>query len=174
MAVPTGASITGKATEVKVTAGNNTVTCAAAHMVGTLTANANGTVAEEILPANTAFTGTSTGSDCTSTGLGPVKVTVNSRLCLHITKGTDIGSVTGCTGAVTFSLNITNLGITCHYEKASIGVEITTTPADAQVKVLAGENIKKENPDSVFCPPEGELDMEFTLTTTDGTTLTFS
>ena len=171
-AVAVGSSITGTAGETKFTAGGETVTCSKADMSGTVTANANGTVAAEIAAGNPIFLGTA-GSDCTSSGLGPVKWTVNSKLCFHVAKGTDQGTVTGCAGAaVTFTLSITNIGIECHYEKSSIVVEITTSPADAQVRVIPGQKVPRES--NFLCPKEGELDMEFTLTTTDETTLTFS
>jgi hypothetical protein len=173
--VAVGSSITGEASETKFTAGNSTVTCASAHMSGTVTANSNGTVAGEIAALNPLFTGTGSGGDCTSNGLGPVKPTVNSKLCLHVAKGTDTGSVTGCAGApVTFTLDVTNLGLQCKYEKASIAVLITTEPADAEVLVEEGQIAKKEAGGSFFCPEQGELDMEFRLTTTTGQTLTFS
>jgi hypothetical protein len=174
-AVAVGSSITGTAGVTKFTAGSETVTCSAADMSGTVTANSNGTVAGEILAANTSFTGTATGGDCTSEGLGPVKPTVNSKLCLHVAKGTDVGTVTGCAGAaITFTLNVTNLGIACRYEKASLNAEITTAVngKDAEVNVVSGQSVPRES--NFLCPASGELDMEFVLTTTGGTTLQFS
>jgi hypothetical protein len=174
-AVAVGSSITGTATETKFTAGSSTVTCANAHMAGTVTANSNGTVAGEIPAGNGVFTGTATGSDCTSTNLGPVKPTVNSKLCLHVAKGTDTGTVNGCGGPITFTLNVTNLGLNCRYEAASVSGSITTSPADAAVN-LVSQPATGEAGNNFFCPASGELDMEFTLTTTapTPTTLTFS
>jgi len=172
-AVAVGSSITGKAGETKFTAGAETVICSAADMSGTVTTNSGGAIAGEIAALNPSFTGTATGGDCTSENLGPVKPTVNSKLCLSIAKGTDKGTVTGCAGAaVTFTLAVTNLGINCRYEKSSIEVEITTSPKDAEVKVVPGQMVPRES--NFLCPAQGELDMEFVLTTTGGTTLTFS
>jgi hypothetical protein len=175
VAVPVGASFTSKTTEPRLVSGTTTIVCSAADMSGVVTASANGTIATEIVAGNPSFTGTAVGGDCTSGGLGPFKWTVNSKLCLHVPKGTDIGTVTGCgTAAVTFTLNFTSSGLFCHYEKASIGTEITTAPADAAVKIIPGEKSKGETGNSPLCPAEFELQMESTLTTTDGTTLTFS
>jgi hypothetical protein len=96
-------------------------------MSGTATANENGTVAGEIPALNRSFTATGVNGDCTSSFLGPVKPTVNSKLCLHVAKGTDAGTVTGCAGApVTFTLNVTNLGLLCRYETPSVAGTITT------------------------------------------------
>ena len=173
--VKAGASITGTSTLIRFIAGSNTLACTHAHMSGTVTADASGTIAAEIAAFNPVIGGTDTGTDCTSSGLGPVKWTVNSRLCLHVPNKTDFGTVTGCAGApLTFTLNLTNLTTLCHYEKATLGVEITTAPVDAAVRARPGEVAKGEFPNSIFCPAEGELEMEFTLTTTDGTTLIFS
>ncbi|HEY6837429.1 MAG TPA: hypothetical protein VI389_01670 [Geobacteraceae bacterium] len=172
--VGAGASITGTSTLARFIAGGSTVTCDHNHMSGTVTTDSNGTIAGEIPVGSATFHGTAVSTDCTSNGLGPVQPTVNSKLCLHVSKS-DTGTVTGCAGAaVTFTLHVTNLGIECKYEKAEIGIEITTAPADAQVKIRPGELAKGEGPNSIFCPKEGELEMEFTLTTTDGTTLAFS
>jgi len=173
--VAVGSSITGKATETKFTAGTSTVTCSNADMSGTVTANAKGTVAGEILAANTSFTGTATGGDCTSSNLGPVKPTVISKLCLHVEPTTDEGMVTGCGGVVTFKLDVTNLGITCAYSTASVKGTITTEAdkKDAEVNVFEQPALR-ETGQNIFCPSEGKLDMEFVLTTTNGTTLTFS
>ncbi|HET9676780.1 MAG TPA: hypothetical protein VFP21_04665 [Solirubrobacterales bacterium] len=174
--VPVGASITGQnvaGTETVFTAGELTVRCTKAHIPGTVTANSNGTVAGEILAGKPVFTGTGAGEDCTSP-LGDTKPTVNSKLCLHVAKGTDAGTVTGCAGAsVTFSLNVTPLGITCTYSAASIGGTITTAPNAAAVNLVkAGPALKDTG--GFLCPAEGTLDMEFVLTTTGGGALTFS
>jgi hypothetical protein len=178
--VPVGASIKGTSTETKFTAGNNTVTCNHAVMTGTVTHNSEnevfkGTVSGEIPAGNAVFKGTDEKEDCTSNGLGPVKPTVNSKLCLHIAKGSDTGTVNGCSGVVTFTLDVTKLGLECHYELPAVNGKITTEGEgkDAEINVIAGQ-IAKRHSSSVFCPAEGELDMEFKLTTTDGTTLTFS
>ena len=169
-----GASITGTSTLARFINSNNTVTCTHAHISGTVTADANGTIAAEIAAGNPAFTGIGGGGDCESVGLGAVKPVVNSKLCLHIAKGTDTGTVTGCAGtAVTLTLKVTNFGLECHYERASIAAEITTAPADAQVRVVPGQLIKRHS-SSFLCPAEYEFELELKLTTTDGTTLVFS
>jgi len=166
-----GASITGTATEFKYTAGNSTVTCSHMHMSGTLTANSGGTVAIEALAGNFSATGTATGGDCTSTGLGPVKWTMSSKLCLHVNKS-DVGTITGCGGPVTTKLDVTNLGITCAYSTTSMTVQITTEPKDAEVTIWEQPKFREVG-QSIFCPVEMKLDVEFVLTTTDGTTLGF-
>jgi hypothetical protein len=173
VAVAKGASITGTAGETKFTAGSSTVICSTADMSGTVTANENGTVSGEIPSLNPNFTGTGVNGDCTSSFLGPIKPTVNSKLCLHVAKGTDTGSVTGCGGVVTFTLHVTNLGILCKYETNVVSGNITTAPADAAVNVVE-EPAKGESGNNFACPSEGKLDMEFTLSTTGGGTLTFS
>jgi hypothetical protein len=169
-----GASITGTATEIKYTANSVTLTCSHMHMAGTVTANANGTFAAEFPAGSISVTGTD-GGDCTSTNLGPVKWTMTSKLCLHVGKGTDTATMTGCSGSpVTTVIDITNLGISCKYEVASVSGIITTEGGgkDAEVNIL--EQVKKgEASNSFFCPQEMKLDMEFKLTTTDGTTLGF-
>jgi len=170
VAVPVGTSITGTATEFKYTTGISTFTCSHVEMSGTVTANANGTVAVEIPAGNPNFTGTASGGSCTSDQFGTVKWTVNSKLCLHIPKGTDIGTITGCGGAsATFTLD----GPSCKYSASSLAGTITTVGAgkDAEVNVLE-QGVKRE--ESIFCPEEFKFDMEFRLTTTDGSTLTFS
>jgi hypothetical protein len=179
VAVEVGKSIKGTAGQTRFVAGENTVTCSSATMSGTVTANSGGTVAGTIPAGNPVFTGTASEGDCTGGLLGAVKPSVNSELCLHIPKGTDTGSVTGCEGkAVTFTLFATNIFLVgptkCLYEKASIAAEITTAPANAAIKVVKGEKAKGESTNPSVCPAEGELEMEFELTTTDGTVLTFS
>ena len=179
VAVPVGASITGQSSETKFTSSATTVTCSSAHMSGTLTAN-GGTVAGEILAANTSFSGTAAGGDCTSTNnFGPVTPTVKSKLCLDVAKGTDSGTVNGCVNEkgepqpITFILDVTNFGISCAYQVNSIAGTITTAPEDAKVNI-SEQPAPIEAGQNFLCPPEGKLDMEFTLTTTDGTTLLFS
>jgi hypothetical protein len=176
--VPSGTAITGKSTELKFTAGGNTVTCTTADLIGTVTFNSGGTLATETLPANTSFSGTGSGGDCTSEGLGPVKLTVNSKLCLHIAKSIDTGTITGCAGAVvTFTLDITNLfNLNCRYEAVALTGKITTASEgkDAEVNLFE-QPLAGEAGNSPFCPASGKLDMEFKLTTAaSGATLTFN
>lgn len=171
--IAAGASITGHTTESVFTAGNNTVTCTYGHMSGTVTADVGGTIAGEV-PAGSSEFRNDDGTDCSSNGLGPVTPTLISRLCLHIPVGTDLGTVTGCGGPVTFRLDVTALGISCAYSAPSIPAEITT--GTGLVNVWERE-AKLETGQSFFCPPSGKLDMEFELTTTTsqgGTPLIFS
>jgi len=173
--VPAGTWVTGTSNLARFIAGSNTLTCDHNHISGTVTVDANGTIAATIAAGTPTFHGTDVSTDCTSNGLGPVHPTVNSELCLHIANKTDFGTITGCEGkVVTFTLNFTNLGIACKYEKASIGTEITTSANPAAVRIRPGELAKGEASNSIFCPPEGELEMEFSLFTTDGTPLVFS
>ena len=134
-------------------------------MSGTVTKDENGTVADEIPAGNPVFSGTHSTGDCTS-ALGPVKPSVNSKLCLHIPSNTDTGTVTGCGGLITFTLNVTGVVI-CKYE----GGTITTSPEDAKINIFEQE--VKEDGSLFLCPDTGKLDMEFLLTKTDGTTLVF-
>jgi hypothetical protein len=167
-------SITGKAGETKFTAANNTVNCTEVDLSGSVTANSSGTFAAEIPAGNPVFTGIGGGGDCESVGLGATKMVMNSKLCLHVPKGTDTGTITGCSGAVvTFTLSATNLGMECRYSRSSLNIEITTAAngKDAEITVVPGQLVPRES--NFFCPAEGELDMEFKLTTTDGTTLVF-
>lgn len=172
VALPTGTSITGKNIgETEFIAGELTVKCSSAHIPGTLTANSSGTVAGEIAAGAPAFTGTGSGGDCTSP-LGSTKPTVNSKLCLHVAKGTDVGTINGCAGAsITFTLAVTNL-VTCTYQAASISGTITTAPGDARV-VVSNQPAAKDT-GNFLCPNSGVLNMAFELTTTGGGTLTFS
>jgi len=173
--VGVGASITGTSGLARFVAGGSTVTCDHNHMVGTILVDKEGTIEATIKADTPTFHGTDKETDCTSNGLGPVRPTVNSELCLHIANKTDFGTVTGCEGkVVTFTLNVTNLGLACRYEKASIGTEITTGSNPAAVRIRPGELAKGEASNSFLCPPEGELEMEFSLFTTDGTPLVFS
>ena len=173
-----GASVLGtNVGTTTFTAGELTVTCTTATMGGTITADANGTIAAEITtpPSSKAphFTGTGTNSDCTSP-LGSVKPTVTSDLCLHLPANTDIGSVTGCGLPVKFSLNVTGV-ITCNYSTNSVAGEIDThtaaTPVDARITI--SEAPATEEGGKFLCPDTGKLDMKFELTTTGGTTLVF-
>lgn len=170
--IAVGASVTGTSTFVRFNNSNNSVTCTHVHMSGSVTADSNGTIAPEIPAGNPVFTGIGGGGDCESVGLGTTKPVVNSKLCFHIGNGTDVGTMTGCGSAVTLTLKVTNLGIECHYERASVAAEITTAPTDAAIKVVPGQLIKRHS-SSIFCPVEYELEMELTLTTTDGSTLIF-
>jgi hypothetical protein len=165
-----GAWITGTTTGEAVFTGPFNVRCHG-HLSGTVTQN-NGTQIKGTVPVgNAIFTGTGTGGDCTS-ALGNVKVTVTSELCMETVKATDNVFVNGCSGApITFDLAITNV-ITCKYSTASVTGTFKTSD-DATVN-LSEQPAKEEEPKSAFCPDEGSLDMDFDLTTTDGTTIKVS
>jgi hypothetical protein len=172
-AVPVGASITGKSsTQVKITAGEFTFVCTNTHVVGTVTANSSGTIAGEIPIGGLSLPGTASGGDCTS-NLGPVKPTMTTKMCLHIAKGTDTGTMTGCGGPIKFALDVTNLGIQCKYLAESITGTIVTVPSDAEV-TGSEQRVVQEEPRSFLCPAEAKIDTQWVMTTTNGATLQFS
>ncbi|HWN73317.1 MAG TPA: hypothetical protein VNN15_05875, partial [Solirubrobacterales bacterium] len=120
-AVSVGASITGKSSGLAIiTAGELSIVCTNTHVVGTVTANASGTIAGEIPVGGLKLPGTATGEDCTTNSLGPAKPTMTTKLCLHIAKGTDTGTMTGCGGVIKFALDLTSLGLTCRYQAPNI------------------------------------------------------
>ncbi|HET9676092.1 MAG TPA: hypothetical protein VFP21_01145 [Solirubrobacterales bacterium] len=171
-AVKVGASITGKSSgQAIITAGELSFVCTNTHVHGTVTANASGTIAGEIPVGGLSLPGTGTGEDCTSS-LGPVKPTMTTKLCLHIAKGTDIGTMTGCGGVIKFTLHVTNLGLECKYEAPNISGTIATSPTDAEVKGV--EQAVTREGTTFLCPESAKIDTQWVMTTTDGTTLQFS
>jgi hypothetical protein len=171
-AVPVGASITGRSTvQVKITSAAFTFECTSTHVVGTVTANSSGTIAGEIPIGGLSLSGTGPGGDCTSS-LGSAKPTVTSKMCLHIAKGTDTGTMTGCGEVIRFKLDFTGV-ITCKYEAPSISGTILTGANDAEILGLE-QAVIVESPAPLFCPKEAKIDTQWALTTTDGTTLKFS
>jgi hypothetical protein len=84
----------------------------------------------------------------------------------------DNATIDGCGGEVTVKLDVTT-GMTCAYNAASIGALITTAPTDARV-LTSEQPVKRELGQSFLCPAELKVDLDLTLTTTDGTTLLFS
>jgi hypothetical protein len=185
-ALAVGASVKGTNTGDTLFTGSGgiTVRCSHAELKGTITQN--GGEPEQIkgkVPKTSGatehtdalFTGTGTSGDCTSP-LGAVKPTVTSDLCFETLKGTDNITITGCAvKAVTFSLIVTG-ATTCKYTTATVvGEDVVgtfSTTGDATVNVQEKE-AKLAEP-NIFCPSTGKLDMDFDLTTTDGTTLTIS
>jgi hypothetical protein len=169
-----GASVTAASVGNVLFTGGFGATCTSAHMSGTVTKDENGTIAVEVPALNPIIAGTGAGGDCTS-ALGDVKWTVNSKLCLHIPANTDNATFTGCGVNVTFSLNLTGVGV-CKYTTANFGAVITTDkpelPKDAEVNISSQPFTKEEG--SFFCPSNGQLDMEVVLTTTSGATLVFT
>jgi hypothetical protein len=162
-AVAVGSSVTATNEGITKFTGGFGVECEKDHLQGTVTAN--GTNVEGEIPVGSAKFENASSSECSSL-LGPTTVTVTSRLCLKVAKGTDNLTVTGCGGNVVFDLRAG--GVTCKYETASVSGTATTntTPATAEVK----EQPAQEVGGSFFCPNEGKLDMTFKLYTTGGTT----
>ena len=172
-AVSVGTSITGKSSGLAIiTAGELSFVCTNTHVHGTVTANASGTIAGEIPVGGLSLPGTATGEDCTSS-LGPAKPTMTTKLCLHIAKGTDTGTMNGCGGTIKFALDVTNIGLTCKYQANNISGTIVTAPTDAEVIGLQ-QVVTEEEPRSFLCPDEAKIDTQWVMTTTDGTTLQFS
>ncbi|HET9676091.1 MAG TPA: hypothetical protein VFP21_01140 [Solirubrobacterales bacterium] len=171
-----GASITAtNVGNVIFTAGELTTTCTSVDMSGTVTKDENGTIAAEIPALNPTLAGTGIGGDCTSP-LGSVKWTVDSKLCFHLPANTDAVAITGCGANVTFTLNVTNV-ITCQYTTEKIAAVITTDktelPKDAEINI-SSQPLAREGGSALFCPANGQLDMEVVLTTTSGATLVFT
>ena len=165
-----GASVTGLNNgNVLLTAGAETVTCNYGHIIGNVTEDAGGKVKIEVPAGNVVFKGTDAG-DCTGGTLKAVKATVNSKLCVEVNG--DNATINGCGGEVTFKIDVTT-GMTCAYNAATIAALITTAPTDARV-LTSEQPVKREVGQSFLCPAELKVDMDFTLTTTDGTTLLFS
>jgi len=170
--IAVGSSITGvNVGNILFTAGNLTVTCSTAHVAGMVITDVGGTILVEVPPYTSHFTGTGNGGDCTSP-LGDVTPTVTSRLCLHLSAGADVGTVTGCSGSgsVKFSLNITGVA-TCKYTAASVSSTIITT-GDAESVI--SEAPATEEGGLFLCPDTDKLDMRFVWSTTSGPTLQFT
>ncbi len=169
--VAVGSSTKGTNTgTVKITLvkGGSAVECNHAEFKGTVTKN-NGTKLQIEVPIGGAsFKGTATGEDCTSS-LGPVKVTVTSKLCFE-TIGAGTIAITGCSGNVSYSLHITGV-TTCKYSAASMSGTFLinadyTDGLSEQAETLAEPNF--------LCPSNFWIDMALDRTTTDGTTLNIS
>jgi len=179
--VPVGTSVTGKNTGNTVFSGGFNVTCSTADLKGTVTANTGTTVAGTVAANTAEFTGTGSGGDCTS-ALGDVKVTVNSELCFDTIKGTDNVTIDGCevetspgvktTEAITFTLHVTSLGLSCAYSTSTVlGTYVTSAAATVNLNAQAAT---RQAGQSGFCPANGSLTMDFDLYTTDGTLLQVS
>jgi hypothetical protein len=175
-ALATGTSITAKNTGNTLFTGPFNVSCTNAHLQGTVTTNSGGVIKGEIPVGSATFTGTGTGTDCTS-ALGAAAVTVNSKLCLEVAKGTDTVVTNGCTaknekGEVTnepveFTLTVTGTG-PCKYSTASVSGPLVTNTTPASASLSEQEAKKKEG--GIFCPSSGKLDMTFDIYTTGGVT----
>lgn len=144
------------------------VECTHAEFRGNVTVNNGAQIKGEIPVGGSSFSGTGANGDCTSP-LGDIAPTVTSKLCLETTLGTDNVKITGCGANIKFSLKVTGL-TTCNYKAAEV-TGTFKTGADATVN-LSEQRATLES--GLFCPGEGWLDMDFDLTTTDGTTLLVS
>ncbi|HWN72954.1 MAG TPA: hypothetical protein VNN15_04000 [Solirubrobacterales bacterium] len=170
VAIANGSSITAlneSGTKAKFTGGFG-VECEVAHLKGTVTSNnsGSGTVSGEIPLGSATFT--NAGGAACSSALGATTVTVTSKLCLDIAKGSDNVVTTGCGGNVIFDLKAA--GITCKYETASVTGVATTGTGTVKVSKAPASEVGG----IFFCPDTGELDMEFNVTTTNGTAVTLS
>jgi hypothetical protein len=167
VALKAGTAIVGTNTGNTVFSGSGlTIECSKAVLTGTLTENSGTSIKGEIKAGNAKFNGTGTSEDCTS-NLGSASATVNSALCLATVSKTDNVSVTGCSGAVVFSLSVTGTGI-CKYSSATVTGTFVTN-ADATVKLTNQAANKVEG--GIFCPSTGVLNMDFDLTAGGNTIL---
>ena len=145
------------------------------HLKGTVTSNSGTKVKGEIPAGSAIYTGTGTNGDCTSNLFGnlPVKVTVNSKLCIEtVTGGGDTSVTTGCGSNVTFTLAFTG-GISCAYSTEKVNGTFVTNSEGAPTTNKA-QPAKIEAGQSGFCPSEGSINQTLDLYTTDGTALTIS
>jgi hypothetical protein len=185
-ALAPGASVkatTNQITKFTLTRGGGAVECNHSEFKGSVTVN-NGTTIAGKIPAgafgvNYTFSGTATGGDCTSP-LGAVKPTLISNLCFDTIKGTDNVTIDGCTlvtegkevtEPITFILD-TTIGVECKYSTNTI-TGTFLTGEDATINVSEQPAVQEE-PRNAFCPNEGWLDMDFVITTTDGSTILLS
>ena len=172
VSVPVGTSITAVNTGITKFTGFG-VECDHVHLHGTVTKNSNHEIEGTIPVGGASFNGTSTNTDCTSP-LGPIKVTVNSELCLKTNSTTaDTMLVTGCGANVTFTLEITGTG-PCKYQTASVSGTYTTNATPATVNITEQPASGAGEPNPFFCPASGKLDMDFDMYTTNGTGVTVS
>ncbi|MGN6587013.1 MAG: hypothetical protein ACTHKT_06000 [Solirubrobacterales bacterium] len=168
-AVAAGSSITAKNTgNIFLTVGTTTLACETADLKGTVLKNSGTKVITEFPIGSVSFSGTGAGGDCTSS-LSPFRMLMTSRFCFE-TREADTALALGCGGNIRFSLEFTGLG-TCNYHAASMAGTLTTG-ADATFNFSKQPYVKDEG--GAFCPGEGQIDMDFDLTTTDGTTLLIS
>ncbi len=172
--VGVGASIKGTntaGTVTKFTAEGLNVECTHAELKGKVTRDDSGiiegTIPKGAYGVNYTFS-SPPSEDCTS-ALGPVRPTLNSEICLKIANS-DAGTATGCGGNISFTLDVTNFGISCTYSTASVANSITTGTGE----VTVSEQKAGLTEGGFLCPPEGKLDLNFVLTTTDGTPLVFT
>jgi hypothetical protein len=168
-AVAAGSEVVGKSTgEVNFT-GGSPVFCSSAGFTMKLTKNTNGAIEGEIPGGELTFTGTAASSDCTS-ALGPINMVWN-KMCLAVSKGSDILIISGCSGLPnTFTTGLTGTGL-CKYSSASFKSEIFTS-SDATFP-LTEQEVKLEE-GGFLCPASQKLDMDFDLTAKSGATLAFS
>jgi len=166
-AVAVGSSITAKNTgNIFFTVGEMTLACENLDIKGTVLTNSGITLQSK---EGTSFTGTGAGGDCTSS-ISPFRVIMTSQLCFQAEAFGDKVVATGCGSEIKFTLEFTSLG-GCKYRTVSFPGTYATN-ADATFTFSTQPYLKAEG--GIFCPGNGQLDMDLDLTTTDGTTLLIS
>ena len=166
-----GSSLLWKNTGLfSITAGELTIQCSTVEFKSVLTKNSGTVFAMEVPVGNTSFSGSEADGDCTSSTSGPVKMTVNSKLCVESVKSTDTVTITGCGTNVTFTWTFTVFG-PCKYKTASI-TGTFVTQADAAVTLK--DQLYEREEGGLFCPSEWVTELALGLTTTNETTLSLS
>jgi hypothetical protein len=170
VAVAVGASFKATNTgSVKMTAAGLEMQCSHAELVGTITSNPGSNFKGEIPVGGAKFTGTGPVSDCTA-AVGPLRMTMNSKLCFESVIPTDTVVFTGCGGPITFTLNETGIA-QCKYRASGLTATFVTG-ADFTFN-FAEQPVETEEA-GFPCPATGKLDMHFDVTTTGGETLLIS
>ncbi len=164
-----GTSVTAKNTGNFNFTGLFNATCTNAHLAGTVQINSGVEIKYEVLPAGATFSGTGAGTDCTS-DKGDTKITLSKRWCFYTVKGTDSWLIEGCGEEFFIRVESTLMGACLYSAKQVTGS--FTTKADATINVSKQPVGLVEG--AVFCPQGGEIDLDFDLTTTNGTTLLIS
>lgn len=129
--VPGNALLRGTNTGILVWTipGSGKIECSTSTLEGAVTENSGSSFKWNVTAAS--FSGTGTSGDCTSP-LGAIKVTTPSvPWCVSSSKSTDAFEIRGgkCSEAaksLTFSMDVTELGISCNYEKSSVAGSFTT------------------------------------------------
>ena len=169
--VPTGSAITLANTANYLFTGPFNVTCSSAHLAGSVTQNSGNSIQYEFAVGSGTFSGTDTGSDCTS-ALGATKMTMNSKLCFVSAKTPGVFDVTGCNGAApVFTFGITGAA-NCKYETAKITATYTTAPTLLRL-TMSEQALKGVASNSFLCPSSGNVDVDYTATSS-GTALVIS
>lgn len=168
---------TNTTTQTVFTTSIGNVTCTSATLTGVVTKNKEGVGQGEITTANFAGTiFTSTTGHCSGNFIMGEKVTLTPShtsdedkslpWCVTANNAKDEFFVKGgaCGGVarpVTFTIHG---NLTCTYEAAEIRGTYTTHPADA-IGTISAQEVERSANSSSFCPPNGTLDMAFTIFT---------